>query len=115
MLYISKIENSELHIKIMEANNAHGLIIKIRIDKDTINIFRNLYFNIHKNINFENTLNDIVIEYKDNNIRFISDTFEYKINKNNEIIELIDKTVTNLMIYSLEIDSPKSKFDNFIM
>jgi hypothetical protein len=115
MLYISKIENNELHIKIMETNNAHGLIIKIKIDKDTTNIFRNLYFNIHKNINFESTLSNVFIEYKDNNIRFVSDTFEYKINKNNEIIELIDKTVTNLMIYSLDVDSPKSKYDNFIM
>jgi len=114
MLYISKIENNELQIKIIEANNAHGLIIKIKIDRNTTNTFRNLYFSIHKNVNFEGTFGDIFIEYKDNNIRFISNTFEYKINKNNEIIELIDKIVTNLMIYSLDVDSPKSKLDNFI-
>lgn len=108
MIYITKIENSCLLLKIMDVNNAHTLSIKIKINDMTIHIFRDLYHNIQKNNNYINIIDNLIIEYKENQIRFESDTFQYKINKNNEIIELIDKIITNLMIHDLDIDSPRA-------
>jgi len=108
MIYITKIENNYLLLKIMDTNNAHTLTIKIKISEMTIHIFRELYHNIQKNNNYINIIDSLVIEYKENQIRFESDTFQYKINKNNEIIELIDKIITNLMINDLDIDSPRA-------
>jgi hypothetical protein len=107
MIYNIKIENNILILKIIDNNNAHTLMIKIKINLLTITIFRELYHNIQKNNNYINILDSLIIEYKENQIRFESDTFQYKINKNIEIIELIDKIITNLMINDLDIDSPK--------
>jgi hypothetical protein len=48
--------------------------------------------------------------YKNNQIRFEGCNFEYKINKNQEIIDFIDKIITNLMIYEQDIESPRANY-----
>jgi hypothetical protein len=108
MIYNTKIENNQLLIKILDNNNAHSMTIKLVVNNDSINIFREFYYNIQKNTNYINIIDTTIIEYRDNSIRFESDTYQYKINKSNEITELIDKIITNLMIYQLDMDSPRS-------
>jgi len=99
MIYNTKIENNQLLIKIIDNNNAHSMTVKLVINNDSINIFREFYYNIQKNTNYINIIDTTIIEYRDNSIRFESDTYQYKINKSNEITELIDKIITNLTSY----------------
>lgn len=108
MIYNTKIDNNILHIKILDNNNAHSLTIKLLINNESIYVFREFYHNIQKNTNYINIIDSTIIEYRDNTLRFESDTYQYKINKNNEIIELIDKIITNLMIFQLDMDSPRA-------
>ena len=60
--------------------------------------------------NYSNTIDNVLIEYKNNQIRFEGSNFEYKINKNQEIIDFIDKIITNLMIYEQDIESPRANY-----
>jgi len=107
MIYFTKIENNNLIIKIIENNNTHSLLIKINISNDTLHIFRDFYYNIHKNVSLKINLDDTFIEYKDNIITFDNLNFQFKVNKTPEIIDMFDKIITNLMIYDMEHDSPK--------
>ena len=83
--------------------------VKMKIDDNSTHIFRELYISIHKEQPYINYIDNVAIEYKENQIKFEGDNFEYKINKQSEIIDLIDKINTNLMIYSFDIESPKMK------
>jgi len=109
MIIFSKIEDNILILKIIENNNLNSLLIKIKITKNTLNNFRNLYHNLHKNTNHSFIENDMFIEFKDNVIKFSNDIFEYSLTKNNELVDMFDKIITNLMINDLDRDSPKNK------
>ena len=115
MIYFTKIDNNDLIIKIIESNNAHSFSIKININKDTLHTFRDFYHNIHKNITSIINLDNINIEFKDNLIKFENTNFQFKINKTNEILDMFDKIITILMIYDMDIDSPKKDKDLFII
>jgi len=110
MIYSNKIEKNVLMIKMIENNNINSFSIKLNIDISIIHIFRELYLNIHKNNNYSNTIDNVLIEYKNNQIRFEGSNFEYKINKNQEITDFIDKIITNLMIYEQDIESPRANY-----
>ena len=109
MIYITKIENGCLIIKLIDSANLYSFSVKIKIDSDSTHIFRELYINIHKGTPYLNYIDSVMIEYKENQIKFEGDNFQYKINKQSEIIDLIDKINTNLMIYSFDIESPRMK------
>jgi hypothetical protein len=40
-------------------------------------------------------------------IKFENNNFKVKINKTNEIMEMFDKIITNIMIYDMDLESPK--------
>jgi len=109
MIYYTKIDENNLIIKIIENNNQISILIKIQITKITLDIFKNIYHNLHKKINyiafFQDNIPKITIELKDNLIIFDNDGIQIKIIKNNEIIDMFDKIITNLMINNLEFDS----------
>ena len=110
MIYYTKIDDNNLIIKIIENNNQYSIFIKIQITKLTLDIFKDLYHNIHKKINhlakFDENESKLTIELKDNMIIFDNNGIQIKIIKNNEIVDMFDKIITNLMINNLEFDSP---------
>jgi hypothetical protein len=107
MIYITKVENGCLIIKLIDSANLYSFSVKIKIDNDSTHIFRELYINVHKGTPYLNYIDSVMVEYKENQIKFEGDNFQYKINKQSEIIDLIDKINTNLIIYSFDIESPK--------
>jgi hypothetical protein len=109
MIYNSKIENGCLVLKMIDNNNNYSNGIKLIVDEKSSHIFREFYINIHRGTPYNNIIDSVMIEYKENQIKFEGDNFEFKINKQNEIIDLIDKINTNLMIYTFDMESPKSK------
>jgi hypothetical protein len=109
MIYITKVENGCLIIKLIDSANLYMFSVKIKIDNDSTHIFRELYINVHKGTPYLNYIDSVIIEYKENQIKFEGDNFQYKINKQSEIIDLIDKINTNLIIYSFDIESPRMK------
>jgi hypothetical protein len=109
MIYNSKIENGYLIIKLIDNSNMYSFNVKIQIDDNSTHIFRELYLNIHRGTVYTNSINNVIIEYKENQIKFEGDNFEYKINKQSEIIDLIDKINTIIMIYAFDMESPKLK------
>ena len=111
MIYFTKIDNNDLIIKILENNNIYSCTITIEITKDTLHTFRDFYHNIHKNISSTIDLNDVTIIFIDNIIKFENNNFQFKINKNDEIIDMFDKVITNLMIYDMDHESPKKDKD----
>ena len=110
MIYYTKIDDNNLIIKIIENNNQYSIFIKIKITSLTLDIFKNIYHNLHKNIQYKAIFNDnshqLTIELKDNFILFDNDGIQIKLIKNNEIVDMFDKIITNLMIDNLEFDSP---------
>jgi hypothetical protein len=110
MIYYTKIDNNDLIIKILENNNQFSIFIKIQITKLTLDAFKNLYHNLHKNLYhkefFNNNTPPITIELKDNFIIFDNNGILIKLIKNNDIVDMFDKIITNLMINNLEFDSP---------
>ena len=111
MIYFTKIDNNNLIIKIIENNNIHSFSITINININTLHIFRDFYHNIHKNISSSINLNDVTISFVDNIIKFENNSFQFKINKSAEIIDMFDKVITNLMIYDMDRESPKKNKD----
>jgi len=111
MIYFTKIENGYLIIKLMDSSNMYSFSVKMKIDDNSTHIFRELYINIHKELPYTNYIDNIMIEYKENQIKFEGGNLEYKINKQTEIIDLIDKINTNLMIYSIDVESPNASRD----
>jgi len=107
MIYFTKIENDLLIIKLIDNNNTHSFFISIKINKDTLHLFRDFYHNIHKNISSNITLDNVNFIFNDNMIKFENNNFKVKINKTNEIMEMFDKIITNIMIYDMDLDSPK--------
>jgi len=107
MIYYSKIENGCLIIKLIDNANLYSFSVKMKIDGESTHIFRELYINVHKGTPYINYIDNVTIEYKENQIKFEGENFQYKINKQSEIIDLIDKINTNLMIYSFDLDSPR--------
>lgn len=109
MIYYTKIDDNNLIIKIIENNNQYSIFIKIQITKLTLEIFKNIYHNLHKKINylakFDENDPKLTIELKDNLIIFDNNGIQVKIIKNNEIVDMFDKIITNLMINNLEFDS----------
>ena len=90
MIYNSKIENGCLVLKMIDSANLYSFSIKIKIDYDSTHIFRELYINVHKGTPYLNHIDSVMIEYKENQIKFEGDNFQYKINKQSEIIDLIN-------------------------
>jgi len=112
MIFFTKIENNDLIIKVIENNNVYSVSIKNKIKKDTLHTFRDFYHNIHKNTPSIITLDNLILEYKDNIIKFENNNIQFKISKSNEIIDMFDKVITNLMIYDMEHESPKKDSDD---
>jgi hypothetical protein len=100
MIYITKVENSYIILKLIDNANLYSFSVKIKIDSESTHIFRELYLNVQKGTPYLNYIDSVTIEYKENQIKFEGKNFEYKIN-------------TNLMIYSFDIDSPRGKIDKF--
>lgn len=109
MIIFNKIENNMLILKAIDGNNVTSFIIKIKISNFTLINFRNLYHNLHKGINHSFMENGINVEFQDNTIKFYNNNFEFSFNKNNDILDMFDKIITNLMINDLDNESPKKK------
>jgi hypothetical protein len=110
MINSIKIENNIIIIKILDNNNSNTntLTLKININDKSLKHFRELYLDIHKNKNHLVTDDNFLIEYIDNHLKISKDSFEYKINRNSDIIDLIDKIIINLMIYQNDLESHNS-------
>jgi len=118
MIYYTKIEDNHLIIKIIENNNQFSIFVKIHITNITLDTFKNIYHNLHKNLYYKAFFNDnippLTIELKDNFIIFDNNGIQIRLQKNSEIIDMFDKIITNLMIDNLEFDSPKpNKLEKF--
>jgi hypothetical protein len=110
MIYYTKIEENNIIIKIIENNNQFSIFVKIQITNIILDTFKNLYHNLHKNLYYKAFFNEnippLTIELKDNFIIFDNNGIQVRLQKNNEIIDMFDKIITNLMIDNLEFDSP---------
>jgi hypothetical protein len=107
MIFLNNIDNDKIILKIIDNNNISSLIIKIYIKENTLINFKNLYQSIHKNINFKFSQDALEILYNNKILKFISNEFEYTVNKMSDICEIFDKIIINLMIQNIENEDHK--------
>jgi len=75
MIYVTKIENDCLMIKLIDNANLYSFSVRIKVNSESTHIFRELYLNVHKGTPYLNYIDSVMIEYKENQIKFEGENF----------------------------------------